>query len=82
MGQITESFVQQMLVHCARKEMPPLTVWEAEQLACAWLEREHFRRQLQQAVERHAATVRRTHGTQAHERADWANGLPAGAGID
>ncbi|OGA37776.1 MAG: hypothetical protein A3G24_06500 [Betaproteobacteria bacterium RIFCSPLOWO2_12_FULL_62_13] len=29
-----------MLTHCARKEHPPLTVWEAEQLARAWLDRE------------------------------------------
>lgn len=37
MGQITEAFCQQMLVHCERGEHPPLTVWEAQQLAYAWL---------------------------------------------
>lgn len=37
MGQLTREFVGQMLTHCARKEHPPLTVWEAEQLARAWL---------------------------------------------
>ena len=43
MGQITEDFARQMLTHCERKEHPPLTVWEAEQLARAWLEREAMR---------------------------------------
>ena len=37
MGQITESFARTMLEQCARKEHPSLTVWEAEQLARAWL---------------------------------------------
>lgn len=37
MGQITEDFARQMLKHCEQKEHPPLTVWEAEQLARAWL---------------------------------------------
>lgn len=46
MGQITEAFVKQMLVHCERKEHPPLTVWEAEQLARAWLELERERMRL------------------------------------
>jgi hypothetical protein len=43
MGQITEGFARQMLVHCERKEHPPLTVWEAEQLARAWIDRERMR---------------------------------------
>ena len=40
MGQLTREFVGQMLTHCARQEHPPLTVWEAKQLARAWLDRE------------------------------------------
>ena len=37
MAQVTEAFVQQMLVHAARGEHAPLTRWEEEQLARAWL---------------------------------------------
>ncbi len=43
MGQITETFARQMLVHCERNEHPPLTVWEAKQLAHAWLELQRLR---------------------------------------
>lgn len=43
MGQITRDFAGQMLTHCARKEHPPLTVWEVEQLARAWLDWERMR---------------------------------------
>lgn len=42
MGQLTQEFVKQMLVHCERKERPPLTLWETEQLLRAWLDREHL----------------------------------------
>ena len=57
MGQITEDFAHQMLRHTGHGQHPPLTVWEAEQLARAWLEREilrherdHARAQLDSAV--------------------------------
>ena len=50
MGQITEGFAHQMLKHCERKEHPPLTVWEAEQLAHAWLDRERLRKLTQQVL--------------------------------
>jgi hypothetical protein len=57
MGQITEDFAHQMLRHTGHGQHPPLTVWEAEQLARAWLEREilrherdHARAQLDNAV--------------------------------
>ena len=43
MGQITEDFAHQMLRHTRHGQYPPLTVWEAEQLARAWLEREILR---------------------------------------
>jgi len=57
MGQITEDFAHQMLRHTGHGQHPPLTVWEAEQLARAWLEREvlrherdHARAQVDNAV--------------------------------
>lgn len=37
MSQVTKAFCEQMLVHAARKEHAPLTIWEEEQLARAWL---------------------------------------------
>jgi hypothetical protein len=37
MAQVTEDFARQMLVHAARGEHAPLTRWEEEQLARAWL---------------------------------------------
>ena len=40
MGQLTRDFVGTILSRCARKEHYPLTVWELEQLARAWLDRE------------------------------------------
>lgn len=43
MGQITKEFAFQMLRHASHGQPPPLTVWEAEQLARAWLEREALR---------------------------------------
>ena len=43
MGQITEDFAHQMLRHTGHGQHPPLTVWEAEQLAHAWLQREVLR---------------------------------------
>lgn len=43
MGQITEEFAYQMLHHTGHGQHPPLTMWEAEQLARAWLEREVLR---------------------------------------
>jgi hypothetical protein len=51
MGQITEDFARQMIVHCERKEHPPLTVWEAEQLAYAWLALEAARRKVAEQAE-------------------------------
>ena len=33
MAQVTKDFLAQMLVHCERKELPPLTINEARQLA-------------------------------------------------
>jgi len=36
-SQITKAFCEQMLVHASRKEHAPLTIWEEEQLARAWL---------------------------------------------
>lgn len=57
MGQITEDFAHHMLRHTGHGQHPPLTVWEAEQLAHAWLQREvlrherdHARAQLDNAV--------------------------------
>lgn len=38
MSQITEDFARTMLGNAQRKEHSPLTVWEEEQLARAWLE--------------------------------------------
>jgi heme-degrading monooxygenase HmoA len=38
MGQITQHFARDMLAHCVRKERPPLTIWETEQLLRAWLQ--------------------------------------------
>lgn len=52
MGQITEDFARRMLVHTANKQHPPLTVWEAEQLALAWLEREALRQERDRAAAR------------------------------
>lgn len=43
MSQLTENFVRDMLAACERKEHPPLTVWESQQLLCAWQERERLR---------------------------------------
>ena len=37
MAQVTEDFARQMLVHVERGEHAPLTRWEEEQLARAWL---------------------------------------------
>ena len=51
MGQITEDFAHQMLRHTGHGRHPPLTVWEAEQLARAWLERERMRRALHEIAE-------------------------------
>ena len=51
MGQITKAFAEQMLEHCKRGEHPPITVWEAEQLARAWLEREELRSSAPRAPE-------------------------------
>ncbi len=51
MGQITRDFVEQMLTHCERKEHPPLTVWEAAQLAQAWLDREKLRTAAAEVIE-------------------------------
>ena len=49
MGQITEDFAHQMLRHTSHGQHPPLTVWEAEQLARAWIEREVLRHELDHA---------------------------------
>ena len=43
MGQLTEDSVHLMLRYCGQDQHPPLTVWETEQLARAWLEREVLR---------------------------------------
>ena len=44
MAQITEAFVLDMMTACERKEHPPLTVHEAQQLLHAWREREALRK--------------------------------------
>lgn len=52
MGQITQEFVEQMFRDCDHGKHPPLTVWEAEQLARAWIERELLRHELDIAKRR------------------------------
>lgn len=50
MGQITEAFVAQMLADCTAGRHPPLTIWEARQLALAWADRERMRSTQQHIV--------------------------------
>lgn len=44
MGQITKEFAEAILVQCQHKYHPPLTVWETEQLARAWIKLDSLRR--------------------------------------
>jgi hypothetical protein len=57
-GQITDDFAHQMLRYCGQDQHPPLTVWEAEQLARAWLEREVLRHERDHARARVDSAVR------------------------
>lgn len=65
MGQITEEFAFQMLRHTSHGQPPPLTVWEAEQLARAWLEREALRHERDHARARMESAVKLLAGIHA-----------------
>jgi hypothetical protein len=51
-SQITKEFCEQMLSHAANMRHSPLTIWEEEQLARAWLEREQLRERIEKLQDR------------------------------
>ena len=65
MEQITKEFAYQMLRHTGHGQPPPLTVWEAEQLARAWLEREALRHERDYARARMESAVKLLAGIHA-----------------
>ncbi len=51
MSEVHETLAREWLAMCERKERPPLTVWETEQLLRGWLDREQLRGMLKWQVD-------------------------------